>query len=332
MVGPLPTRALVVIAAAAGALLAVMFVGLMCGAKFIAPTDFTFDDPLIALRIPRVLLAVIVGAALAVAGAANQALLRNPLADPGVLGVSAGAAVGAAAVIVVVAGKMTTTSSVGLAAATSAGAFIGALICSLFVASVAGGGRSVLAAVLAGLALSALASAVLGFLTIIANDAQLRALSFWTLGSLGGATPHTATVAASIIVPALVIVMTLAKPLNALLLGDAIAQSLGVRVERTRLMTVLMTSVLTAAAIAPCGMVSFVGLVAPHVARTIIGADHRATLPLCVLIGASLVVLSDAAARAWVAPAELPLGIVTALFGAPLFFWRVIVELRRGEA
>jgi iron complex transport system permease protein len=329
VIGALSPRAQAALVAGVALVLGAAVTGLSFGAAPLSLLELSFDDPMLRLRLPRVALGLVVGAGLGAAGGASQALLRNALAEPGVLGVSAGAATGAALVIVVLSGRLTVAGGADLALLTSAGAFGGAVACSAFVVAVAGRTASTLAAVLAGLALSALASAILGFLTVVANDAQLRALAFWTLGSLGGATPDVALVAAALLLPALAVVFRHARALNALLLGDAIASSLGVRVAHVRRALVWSTSLLVAAAIAPCGVIAFVGLVAPHAARALAGTDHRATLPLAALLGAALVVLADAAARAVLAPAEIPLGILTSLLGAPLFFWRVAGELRR---
>ncbi len=327
---PLPSRANRGLILGASALLIVICGAICVGAASIEA--FNIGDPVLRLRLPRVLLAAVVGSALGMSGAASQALLRNPLAEPGTLGVGMGAAAGAAMVVVLMGSASTGPSAATmLPFLTSAGAFTVALAVASCVVAVAGATSLSLAPVLTGLALSAVSNAVLGALTIVANDFQLRSLAFWTLGSLGQATPAVTSLAAAFIFPALILLGRQGQALNAWLLGDAVAGSLGIDVRATRKSVIIWSSVLAAAAIAPCGFVAFIGLLAPQVARVVTGSNQRASLPMSALTGAVLVVLADVIARTIVAPAELPVGVITSLIGAPLFAVRVFEAVRRSQ-
>lgn len=276
-------------------------------------------EVLLALRLPRVLLGALVGASLGASGAALQGLLQNPLVDPGLLGISSGAALCAAASLVLVDPRVTSS---GLYAQPLV-AFLGALAATALVlwlgAAREGGSRA--RVVLAGVAVNALCGAATGAITYLASDAQLRSLTFWSMGSLGAASwPCLAAVAAPSLL-ALVALPRLAAALDALSLGESDAALMGVRVRRVRLATVGLVALAVGAAVAFTGVVGFVGLVVPHLARALLGVSHRGVLVGSSLLGAALVVLADAAARTLVAPAELPLGLVCAAFGAPFFAW-----------
>jgi iron complex transport system permease protein len=274
---------------------------------------------LMSVRLPRILLALACGATLGVAGASLQALFRNPLADPTLVGVADGAAVGAVAWIVF--------GGLGLASFGAWGiilvAFVGGLIATSGVLLIARGeGRIDIATLLlAGLAMKALAGALLGYLIFLANDMQMRSLTFWLLGSLGGATWSTIIPAAIAMGISVLLLMPLARPFDALALGEAEAGHLGVRVERTKRIAVGAVALGVGAGTALTGVIGFVGLVAPHIIRLIGGADHRFVLPGSALLGALLIVGADTLARTIVAPAELPIGVVTSAIGAPFFFW-----------
>ncbi|MFN3596446.1 MAG: FecCD family ABC transporter permease [Rubricoccaceae bacterium] len=274
-----------------------------------------------AIRLPRLALAVVVGAALAASGAVLQGLFRNPLADPGLVGVSAGAALGAALAIVLGAGAA--AGAVLGPAAVAAGAFAGGLVAVAVVAAMAArpGRTDVATLLLAGIAVNALCGAAVGGLVLVADDGQLRALTFWTLGSLGGASWDGLAVVAPLVALALAALPRLARALDALLLGEAEAHHVGVRVERAKGLAVLAATLAAAAATATAGLVGFVGLVAPHLVRLAVGPGHRALLPLSALAGATLLVLADLAGRTLAAPLEIPIGVVTALVGAPFFLF-----------
>jgi iron complex transport system permease protein len=272
------------------------------------------------IRAPRLLMAMLAGAALGLGGALVQGLFRNPLADPGLIGVSAGAALGAACAIVL--GWQVWGLHAG-PASLMACAFLGGLLVTVLVWHLArqGGEVQVSQLLLVGLALNAMAGAALGLLTHFADDNQLRSLSFWLLGSLGQSQWPAALLCAGPVLCSLLGAPRLARALNALALGEAQAQLMGVNVHATQRLCVGWCALAVGAVTALVGMVGFVGLLAPHAVRLLAGPDHRLVLPGSALLGASLVLLADAGARTLVAPAELPLGVLTGLLGAPAFLW-----------
>jgi len=282
---------------------------------------------LLAIRLPRALLAVLTGAGLAVAGAALQALFRNPLADPALIGVSGGAALAAAGAIVL---GGTLWGAAPPALALPLCAFAGALLATLIVWRLAQshGRTQVGVLLLAGLALNALTGAGTGLLTQVATDSQLRSLTFWSLGGLGGARWDVVLGVLPFIVLAVAALLRLAGPLNALLLGEAEAGHLGLDVRRLTRGIVVCSALAAGAGVAVAGTIGFVGLLAPHLVRLLLGPDHRALLPGSALLGAALLLLADLLARTLAAPADLPLGIVTALLGAPVF---LALLVRHGE-
>jgi iron complex transport system permease protein len=288
----------------------------------------TGGDALIILqvRLPRLLLGLLIGAALASSGALMQGLFRNPLADPGLVGVSAGAALAAAATITL--GDAFLTPLIGPLpfSALPIGAFLGGLLTTLalYVISTRSGRTAIATMLLAGVAFGALSGALMGVLAYISDDRQLRDLSFWSLGSLSGATWTKVIATAPLILPTLLATPFLARGLNALSLGEAEAFHLGVPVQRVKAIAILLVAVSVGAAVACAGMIGFVGIVVPHVLRLIAGADHRTLLPASALLGASLLVAADTVARTAVAPAELPIGILTAAIGAPFFLWLLL--------
>lgn len=282
------------------------------------------------IRLPRVALGILIGASLAVSGAVMQGLFRNPLADPGLVGVSAGAGLGAITMIVLggtVLGPV--TALLGIYALPLA-AFGGGLVTTLLLYRVATrrGQTSIATMLLAGIALGALAGAFSGVLVYLADDQQLRDLTFWGLGSLAGATWTKIAAAGPIIALALVATPFMARGLNAMALGEASAAHLGIPVQRFKNIAIVAVAAATGASVAVSGGIGFVGIVVPHLLRLSIGPDHRYLLPASALLGASLLLLADAVSRTVVAPAELPIGIVTAAVGAPFFLW--ILLRRRG--
>lgn len=275
------------------------------------------------VRLPRVVLGALVGASLAVSGAVMQGLFRNPLADPGLIGVSAGA--GLAAVLIIVLGG-TVLAPVTLAMGTFSlpvAAFFGGLAATLVLYKVATrqGRTSVATMLLAGIALAALAGAVTGILVFVADDRQLRDLTFWQLGSLAGATWLKIGAVAPIMVLAMAATPFLARGLNALALGEATATHLGIPVQQLKYIAIVSVAASVGSSVAVSGGIGFVGIVVPHLLRLAMGPDNRYLLPASALLGASLLLLADAVARTIVAPAELPIGIVTAVAGAPFFLW-----------
>ena len=282
------------------------------------------------IRLPRVILGAMIGASLAVSGAVMQGLFRNPLADPGIVGVSAGAGLGAVSVIVL--GGTVLAPFIALFGfyALPAAAFFAALIFTLvlYVVATRRGQTSIATMLLAGIALGAMAGAYIGLLTYLADDLQLRDLTFWTLGSLAGSNWAKMAAAGPFIVSALLVSPFLGRGLNGLALGEASASHLGIPVQRFKRMAILVVAAATGASVAVSGGIGFVGVVVPHLLRLVIGPDHRYLLPASALLGASLLLLADAVSRTIVAPSELPIGIVTAAVGAPFFLW--ILLRRRG--
>ncbi|MFV3305966.1 FecCD family ABC transporter permease [Pseudomonas sp. NY15181] len=277
------------------------------------------------IRLPRTLLGVAAGGVLALAGVAMQGLFRNPLADPGLIGVSSGAALGAAIAIVFGA------SIGGLPEAfapylLSASAFAGGLLVTALVYRLGrrNGQTSVATMLLAGIALTALAGALIGLFTYLADDATLRTLTFWNLGSLNGASYPRLWPLLSITLLVACWLPRRVDALNALLLGESEARHLGFDVERLKVELILCTALGVGAAVAAAGMIGFIGLVVPHLLRLIVGPDHRVLLPASMFGGAILLLLADLVARLALAPAELPIGIVTALIGAPFFLYLLI--------
>lgn len=282
------------------------------------------------IRLPRVVLGILIGAGLAVSGAVMQGLFRNPLADPGLVGVSSGAGLGAISIIVLgstILGPF--VSLLGIYALPLA-AFSGGLATTLILYRVATrhGRTSIATMLLAGIALGAMAGAFSGVLVYLADDRQLRDLTFWGLGSLAGATWTKIAAAGPIILLALFAAPFMARALNALALGEATANHLGVPVQRFKNIAIVTVAASTGASVAVSGGIGFVGIVVPHLLRLLIGPDHRYLLPASALLGASLLLLADAVSRTIVAPAELPIGIITAAVGAPFFLW--ILLRRRG--
>lgn len=275
------------------------------------------------IRLPRIIMGMLVGAGLAVSGAVMQGLFRNPLADPGLVGVSAGASLGAVSMIVLGGTALAPLYLLFGLYALPIAAFVGGLATTLLLYRVATrrGRTSVATMLLAGIALGALAGAATGALIYISDDRQLRDLTFWGLGSLAGATWGKIGTAGPVIAVVLVATPFLARGLNALALGEAAAGHLGVPVQRIKNVAIVTVAAATGATVAISGGIGFVGIVVPHMLRLSIGPDHRYLLPSSALLGAILLLLADAVSRTIVAPAELPIGIITAVCGAPFFLW-----------
>lgn len=278
------------------------------------------------IRLPRTLLAMLVGGALAVSGAMMQGMFRNPLADPGLIGVSPGAAL--AAVLVIAFGPGVAAplvDALGLHALPLA-AFTGGMVVTALLVGLSGGARPISAAglLLAGLAIGALAQACMGLAAYLSDDRALRDLTLWTLGSLAGASWAKVAGMVPFVLLAALALPWLVRGLNALLLGEAEAFHLGIDVKRTKFAIVFVTAALVGSAVAVAGIVGFVGIIVPHIARQIVGPSHDVLLPASALIGAALTVSADIMARTVVAPAELPIGIIMALLGAPFFLHLVL--------
>lgn len=285
------------------------------------------DAALFAIRLPRIALGIGVGATLGLSGAALQALFRNPLADPTLIGVSGGAACGAVGWIVLGASAPLWMHG---AFAMPLAAFSTALLAtaSVYLIGRARTRTDIATLLLAGLAINALTTAIVGYLTYLGSDAQLRALTFWLLGGLGGATWDQIWPVLILMGAAVAGFASLAHGYDLLALGESTAGHLGLSVERVRRGTILLTALCVGAGVALTGIIGFVGLAAPHLVRLMGGAAHRFVLPGSALAGALLVVLADLFARIAVVPAELPVGVVTSALGAPFFIWLLRRRLR----
>ncbi|WP_141015669.1 FecCD family ABC transporter permease [Nocardioides sambongensis] len=282
------------------------------------PTHPRGDATLWEVRFPRVVLAALVGASLATAGAVMQGVFGNPLAEPGVVGVSSGAAVAAGAVIVFDIALLGTWTI-------AAAAFLGGLVTTLLVYLLSrdGGRTEVVTLVLTGIALNAMTSAGLAFLLFLGDQQAREEIVFWTLGSLNGTRWAAVAVVAPIALVGMVAALMLARPLDLLSLGDRAARHVGVDVERLRLAAIVVVALLTAAAVSFCGTIAFVGLVVPHLIRMLAGPGHRMLIPASALGGALLLVSADLWARTAIENADLPIGLLTSLVGGPFFFWLI---------
>ena len=278
-----------------------------------------------SIRLPRILLAIIVGLSLAAAGASMQSLFRNPLSDPGLIGISSGAAFFVAIAIVVfphlLAGKY------GLYAL-NIFAFCGGILTAILIFYFAkiSGSFSVTYMLLAGIAINSLAGASIGFLTYLSDDEQLRSLVFWTMGNLSGAIWPEVIITGTITIPALVVLIKNSAKLNLLLLGDDNASYLGVDIIKLKKIIIICCSLLVGSAVSVSGVIGFVGLVVPHLVRLSLGSDHRLLFPASALLGASLLLIADTLARSVVSPAEMPVGILTSIIGAPFFLLLIIKQ------
>lgn len=276
------------------------------------PDDTLWRNVLWDIRLPRVVLAVVAGAALAIAGAAMQALFRNPLAEPGLVGISAGGALGAVAAIVLTTGGFIITAPA---------AFVGSLFTTAAAYVVGRRVPGVAGLLLAGIAINTVAGSLIGLLTYIASDTQLRDLTFWSMGSLAGASWQLLAFLAPWTLLWSFWLMRQWRAMNALLLGEREAQHLGFALVTVRYKLVMATALIVGPLVAATGGIGFVGLVVPHLVRMTLGADHRWLLPASMLTGALALTLADWLARIVVIPAELPIGLVTSLVGGPFFLW-----------
>ncbi|WP_313822296.1 iron ABC transporter permease [Citricoccus sp.] len=288
------------------------------------PDESLLDSTLWNIRFPRLLLGVIVGAALGVAGALMQGVFSNPLAEPGIIGVSSGAAVGACVVIVF-----------GLTAAGGwvlpLAAFLGGLVVTwlVYLLATSGNRAMVLTLVLTGIAVNAVAGAVMSFLVFLGDTASREQIVFWQMGSLNGATWTAVGTAGTVFLLGVVVAMALRGQLDLLSLGERPAHHAGVNVGLLRVVSIIAVAVLTSAAVAYAGLISFVGLVVPHALRLVIGPSHRGLIPLSALGGAMLLSLADVAARTVIPFADMPIGIFTAVVGGPVFFILLRQSLKR---
>lgn len=283
------------------------------------PADQLLRNVLIEIRLPRVMFSALTGAALALTGAAIQALFRNPLAEPGLIGISSGAALGAVSAIVLAAGGF-------LLIAVSA--FVGSLLATFLAYAIGRRYSGVAGILLAGIAINTVCGSGIGIFTYMANDAQLRDLTFWSLGSLAGADWGTLIWTGPWTMLLLAYLCGQWRVLNALLLGEREAAHLGFELKTVRRRLIVVIALIIGPLVATTGGIGFIGLVVPHLMRMLLGAHHRYLLPASLLGGALVLTLADWLARLLVSPAELPIGLVTSLVGGPFFFWL----LMRGRA
>ncbi|WP_392439233.1 iron ABC transporter permease [Edwardsiella piscicida] len=310
-----------------GLLMLTTLVAAHLGALRLSPVALLRDgDPLqwqiwLNIRLPRVLLAVVIGIALAVSGTVMQGLFRNPLADPALLGISSGAALCVALTIVL---PLALSPLLALYAQMLA-AFGGSLAISLLIYLLSRGASVTLSRLLlAGIAINALCFALVGVLSYLSDDQQLRQFTLWSMGTLSRSEWHTLGASALLILPASLFALMLAQRLNLLQLGDEEAHYLGLDVARTKRQLLLLSAVLVGSAVAVSGVIGFIGLVVPHLFRLRLGADHRWLLPCAALGGACLLLLADTLARTLAAPAEMPVGMLTSLLGGPYFLWLIL--------
>jgi iron complex transport system permease protein len=304
-------------------MLAVFGIGTGTGDPAIVARD---EIVLWSIRIPRIVLAGLVGAMLAAAGTTMQGLFRNPLADPALVGVSGGAALAAAITIVVgdryIVGHLASIPFEILPLA----AFCGALVTTLVLYRIATrhSRTSIAIFLLGGLAIAALANAGIGLLVFLSDDQQLRDITFWMLGSLGGATWSKVAAVFPFLIATLVIAAYISRGLDLLSLGESEAFHSGIPVERLKRISIVLIAAATGAAVSVSGVIGFVGIVVPHLLRLVIGPGHRILLPASILLGAALMMVADSAARMLAAPSEIPIGIITAVIGAPFFLYLLL--------
>lgn len=283
------------------------------------------------IRLPRVLMSLLVGAALAICGTAMQGLFRNPLADPSLIGVSAGAALAAALVIVLIGPLVAALEKLLGWPVLPLATFVGAVGSTTLIFGMAREKRqtNVATMLLAGIAFNALSWAGIGLLTYLADDAQLRTLTFWTMGSLGGINWAQCGWMAFVTTLVLALLLPMAKSFNALTLGETEARHLGTPVEALKRRVIIATGLAVGASVAFCGLISFVGLVVPHLLRLAGGTQHRYLLPASALGGAWLLGTADTLSRTLIAPEEIPIGIVTSIVGAPVFLGLLFQQRRQ---
>lgn len=290
-----------------------------------------FRGVLDIVRIPRVLLGIIVGAALGISGTAIQGIFRNPLAEPGLIGISAGASLMAVIIIVLELSIFASLSNLLGYYLLAFGAFAGAGIAALLVYQISrSDGRSNVATMLlAGIAINALAGALTGLLTYVADDQQLRNITFWMLGSLAGATWETVMAVTPFIIIPVLLLPRMGKALNAFALGEVQASQLGLKVNVIKRNVVVLATMGVGASVAVSGIIGFIGLLVPHIIRLIMGVDNRHVLPASAIFGALMLTLADMVCRTIVAPIELPIGVITALLGTPVFLYILIKDKRK---
>jgi iron complex transport system permease protein len=289
-----------------------------------APGDPIVESTLWVVRFPRIVMALVVGAALAAAGAVMQAVFGNPLAEPGVVGVSSGAALGAATAIVLGLGAF---GDFLIAIPAFAGGLLATML--VYLVSRANGRTEVVTLLLTGIAVNAFAGAGIAFVLFSASAANREQIIFWQLGSLAGSLWREVAIVAVVAVAGVVVATLLGRRYDVLALGERNARHLGIDVERLRIISVVLVALLTGVAVAFVGIIAFVGLVVPHVVRMLLGPGHRSLIPVSAIGGAVLLMFADLLARNLVPGAELPIGLLTSLVGGPFFFFLLWRQRRR---
>ena len=284
------------------------------------------------IRAPRLLLGLVVGSALALSGCALQGVLRNPLADPGLIGISAGAAVGAISVIVLKDAFLAFMPGPLQVFLLPIFAFAGSGIVTMIIFSLSrrGGAISIATLILAGVAMNAIAGAIIGSLVYISDDQQLRDLTFWTMGSLGSSNWTLVMIAAAIVTPTAILFLRMGRALDLFQLGERAAYHSGLNTERAKRNVAIFSALAVGAATAVAGPIGFIGLIAPHMARLLVGPRHALVLPAAILLGATLLLLADLAVRNVVPPAEPPIGLATSMIGGPFFLWLLMTRMKKG--
>lgn len=294
--------------------------------------DAVFETVLWSIRLPRIVMTILIGAALAVSGAALQGLFRNPLVEPGLIGVSSGAAL-AVVTFVVFGSVLFAGSALGMSLVMPVAAFGGGFAATMLVMKIGQqlGKTNIAVLILGGVAINALAGALMGLVIFYADENQLRMFTFWTLGDLGGATWQKVLITAPVLILSSVWMLTYQFSLNAIAIGEAEAFHMGVDVERVKKSIVFFSALAVGVSVSLAGIIGFIGLVVPHLVRVIFRADNRLVLPASLLGGPILLLLADLLARTLVAPTELPIGVVTALIGAPFFIFLLVRANHKNE-
>lgn len=294
-------------------------------------TDMLYAGVIAEIRLPRTILSLFIGAALGISGAAIQSVFRNPLAEPGLIGISSGASLAAALIIAMEAVFFTQMGNLFGHYLLAIGAFAGASAAAFAVyqLSKSKDTPSTATMLLAGIAINALCGALTGLFSFVADEQQLRSITFWLMGSLAGANWKAVAGSVPFIVIVLLLLPRLARPLNAFALGESQAGLLGMQPDKIKNRVVLLATLATGVSVAFSGIISFVGLLVPHMLRLLVGTDNRFILPASALAGALILTLSDLLARTIIAPMELPIGIVTALLGTPVFLYILIKDKRK---
>jgi len=295
------------------------------------PVSTQHEGVLNIVRIPRVILGLLVGAALGISGTAVQGIFRNPLAEPGLIGISAGASLMAVIIIVLEAILLVGLSNIMGYYIMAFGAFAGAGLAALIVYQISrtDGKSNVATMLLAGIAINALAGALTGLITYAADDQQLRNITFWMLGSLAGATWETVISLLPFVLIPLLLLPGMGKALNAFSLGEIQAAQLGLKVNVVKRNVVILATMAVGAAVAVSGIIGFIGLLVPHTIRLVIGVDNKHVLPASAIFGALMLTISDMICRIIIAPIELPIGVITALMGTPLFLYILVKDKKK---